>query len=303
MPRAPAVVTAAPLPLCRLAMSVRLASVGGRATVVVDGGRVDVERASGGRFGADPMAALAAWEAFATWAAGLRPGDAEGPLDESALGPPVPRPAKVFAIGVNYRGHVQEAGMEMPKTPMVFTKFPSCLSGPRADVVLSSDYVDWEVELVVVIGRGGRAIPAGRAREHVAGYCAGQDISDRKLQFSDKPPQFCLGKSIDGFGPLGPAVVALDAFADPDDLALACDVDAERMQDGRTSDMIFPVGELIAWISARCTLAPGDLVFTGTPAGVGSTRSPRRYLKAGEVITSAIEGIGTLVNRCVPARG
>ncbi len=285
------------------AMSVRLANVSGRATVVLDGARIDVERASRGRFAADPMAALQEWDAFAAWASGLRPGDAEGPLDDATLGPPVPRPAKVFAIGVNYRGHVQEAGMELPKTPMVFTKFPSCLVGPRADVVLSSDFVDWEVELVVVIGRGGRGIPAARAFEHVAGYCAGQDISDRKLQFSDKPPQFCLGKSIDTFGPLGPALVSLDAFRDPDDLALTCDVDRERMQDGRTSDMIFPVAELIAWVADRCTLAPGDLVFTGTPAGVGSTRTPRRYLKPGEVITSTIEGIGTLVNRCVPAPG
>jgi 2-keto-4-pentenoate hydratase/2-oxohepta-3-ene-1,7-dioic acid hydratase in catechol pathway len=285
-------------------MSVRLANAGGRATVLVDGGVVDVERRSGGRFGPDPMAALAGWDAFVAWAGGLCPGDAEAPLDEVALGPAVPRPAKVFAIGVNYRGHVREAGMELPKSPMVFTKFPSCLVGPRADVVLSSGFVDWEVELVAVIGRGGRGVPAARALEHVAGYCVGQDISDRKLQFSDKPPQFCLGKSIDTFGPLGPAVVSLDAFADPDDLAITCDVGGERMQDGRTSDMIFPVAELIAWLAARCTLAPGDIVFTGTPAGVGSTRTPRRYLQAGEVITSAIERVGTLVNRCVsPAAG
>ena len=281
------------------AMSVRLANAGGRAAVVVEGGIVDVERRSGGRFGPDPMATLARWEAFAGWAAGLRPGDAEAPLDEHGLGPPVPHPAKVFAIGVNYRGHVQEAGMELPTTPMVFTKFPSCLVGPRSEVVLSSAFVDWEVELVVVIGRGGRGVPAARALEHVAGYCVGQDISDRKLQFSDKPPQFCLGKSIDTFGPLGPELVSLDAFADPNDLRLTCDVGTERMQDARTSDMIFPVAELIAWLAARCTLAPGDLIFTGTPAGVGSTRTPRRYLADGEVITSSIERIGTLINRCV----
>jgi 2-keto-4-pentenoate hydratase/2-oxohepta-3-ene-1,7-dioic acid hydratase in catechol pathway len=285
-------------------MAIRLANVQGRAKAIVNGGVVDVERGSSGRFGPDPMAALADWDAFTAWAAGLRSGDAEGALDETRLDPPVPRPQKVFAIGVNYRGHVLVAGMELPATPMVFTKFPSCLIGPRADVVLSSGYVDWEVELVVVIGRGGRHIDADQARAHVAGYCVGQDISDRKLQFSDKPPQFSLGKSIDGFGPLGPAVVGLDAFADPDDLALTCDVGSERMQDARTSDMIFPVSELVARLSAYCTLAPGDLVFTGTPAGVGSTRTPRRYLQPGEVITSTIEGIGTLINRCVPpARG
>jgi 2-keto-4-pentenoate hydratase/2-oxohepta-3-ene-1,7-dioic acid hydratase in catechol pathway len=280
-------------------MSVRLANLDGRATLLVGGGVVDVERASDGRFGRDPMDALDRWDGFAEWARGRRPGDAEAPLDEARLGPPVPRPAKVFAIGVNYRGHVEEAKMEMPKSPMVFTKFPSCLVGPRADVELWSAFVDWEVELVVVVGRGGRRIPSAEGLSHVAGYMAGQDVSDRMLQFSDRPPQFCLGKSIDTYGPTGPALVSLDAFRDPDDLGLTCDVDAVRMQDARTSDMIFPVAELIAYISARCTLAPGDLVFTGTPAGVGSTRDPRRYLKPDEVVTSAVEGVGTLVNRCV----
>lgn len=280
-------------------MGVRLVNLHGRAAVALEGTVVDVERSSNGRFLADPMAVLRRWDDFASWAAGLRPGDATGALDPAHLGPPVPRPAKCFAIGVNYRGHVAEAKMELPKTPMVFTKFPSCLVGPCADVELSSSTVDWEVELVVAIGRGGRRIPAARALEHVAGYTVGQDISDRRVQFSDKPAQFCLGKSIDTFGPTGPALVSLDAFADPNDLPLTCDVGAERMQDGRTSDMIFPVPELVAYLSSFLTLEAGDVVFTGTPAGVGSTRDPRRYLEAGEVVTSTIEGIGTMVNRCV----
>jgi len=280
-------------------MSVRLANVNGRASVVLGAGIADVERASGGRFPADPTALLGRWDEVLGWAGGLGAGAATGPLDEARLGPPVPRPAKVFAIGVNYRGHVEEARMEMPKTPMVFTKFPSCLAGPRADVVLTSDFVDWEVELVVVIGRGGRHIAKAQALAHVAGYTAGQDISDRRLQFADKPPQFCLGKSLDGYGPCGPALVSLDAFEDPNDLALTCDVGGTRMQDARTSDMIFAVPELIAFLARRCTLEPGDLIFTGTPAGVGSTRDPRRYLKVGEEIVSTIEGIGTLRNRCV----
>ena len=182
---------------------------------------------------------------------------------------------------------------------MVFTKFPNCLVGPRADVELSSDFVDWEVELVVVIGRGGRRIPQSRAFEHVAGYCVGQDISDRRIQLTDKPPQFSMGKSIDTFGPIGPALVSIDAFADPNNLALTCDVAGERMQDARTSDLIFSVPELIAFLSSMCTLEPGDLIFTGTPSGVGSTRNPRRYLKPGEEIVSTIEHVGTLVNRCV----
>ena len=276
-----------------------LVNVQGRAGLLIGDAVVDVERRSGGRFAADPMAAVAAWGALADWSAGLRRGDGDAALEETLLGPPMPRPAKVFAIGMNYRAHAAEAGLEIPRTPVVFTKFPSCLVGPRADVVLSSAYVDWEVELVVVIGRRGRAIAAADALAAVAGYCVGQDISDRRLQFADKPPQFSMGKSLDTFGPLGPALVSLDEVRDPNDLALTCDVGGERMQDARTSDMIFGVPALIAFLSSLCTLEPGDLVFTGTPSGVGSTRTPRRYLAPGEEIVSTIEGLGTLRNRCV----
>ena len=282
-------------------MSVRLANVKGRASLLVGQSVVDVERASGGRFGADPMAALAAWAAFTDWAAGRGAGAADGPFAETDLGPPVPRPRSVFAIGLNYRDHAREAGLELPKQPMVFTKFPSCLAGPRADIVCTSERVDWEVELVVVIGQGGRAIAEDRALAHVAGYTVGQDVSDRRLQFADAPPQFSLGKSLDGYGPIGPAVVTLDAFADPNDLGLTCDVSGERMQSGRTSDMVFGVPALVAWLSRWCTLAPGDLIFTGTPAGVGSTRNPRRYLAPGDEVVSRIDSIGTLHNRCVAA--
>ncbi len=276
-----------------------LVNVQGRAGLLIGDAVVDVERRSGGRFAADPMAAVAAWGALADWSAGLRRGDGDAALEETLLGPPVPRPAKVFAIGMNYRAHAEEAGLEIPRTPVVFTKFPNCLVGPHADIVLSSAYVDWEVELVVVIGRRGRAIAAADALAAVAGYCVGQDISDRRLQFADKPPQFSMGKSLDTFGPLGPALVSLDEVRDPNDLALTCDVGGERMQDARTSGMIFGVPALIAFLSSLCTLEPGDLIFTGTPSGVGSTRTPRRYLAAGEEIVSTIEGLGTLRNRCV----
>ena len=280
-------------------MTVRLANAKGRASVVLGTRLADVERASGARFSADPMALLQCWDDFVEWAHGLGAGAADTVLREDELGPPVPRPSKVFAIGMNYREHAKEAGLEIPGSPVVFTKFPSCLVGPRADVELSSSYVDWEVELVVVIGRRGRRVAEDRAFEHVAGYCVGQDISDRRIQFADKPPQFSMGKSIDTFGPIGPALVSIDAFANPNDLGITCDVSGERMQSARTSDLIFSVSQLIAFLSGMCTLEPGDLIFTGTPAGVGSTRDPRRYLKAGEEIVSAIEGIGTLVNRCV----
>jgi 2-keto-4-pentenoate hydratase/2-oxohepta-3-ene-1,7-dioic acid hydratase in catechol pathway len=282
-------------------MPIRLATVAGRAALLTGKSATDVARASGGRFSSDPMDVLRDWDAFADWAAEITEATATAPCAERDLGPPVPRPSKVFGIGMNYRDHAEEAKLEIPKSPVVFTKFPNCISGPFADVELFSDRVDWEVELVVVIGRRGRRIAEKDALAHVAGYTVGQDVSDRRMQFADKPPQFSMGKSLDGYGPIGPALVSLDAFANPNDLALTCDVAGERMQSGRTGDMIFPVAALVAYLSKWCTLEPGDLIFTGTPAGVGSTRDPRRYLAAGEEVVSTIEGIGTMRNRCVAA--
>lgn len=280
-------------------MGIRLACVDGRAHLVHGDRLADVETTSNGRFAADPMAALGTWDALCDWGAGLAPGRFDRPLDVGQLAAPVPRPAKVFGIGLNYRAHAAEAGLEIPQTPLVFTKFPNCLAGPRARVPLSSAFVDYEAELVVVIGRRAKAVAAERALDVVAGYCAGQDISDRKLQFGDKPPQFSLGKSLDGFGPIGPAVVSLDGLRDPNDLEIACDVDGERLQHARTSDMIFSAAELVAYLSRFCTLEPGDLIFTGTPAGIGSVRTPRRYLKPGEVIRTTLAGVGELENVCV----
>lgn len=280
-------------------MSVRLLNAQGRAGIQFGDRFADVERASGGRFASDPMLVLQHWDAFRDWAGGLSGGSADLEVKDSELGPPVPRPTKIFGVGMNYRAHAAEAGLEPPRTPVIFTKFPSCLVGPQADIELSSAYVDWEVELVVVIGRRGRRIPEAQAFDYVAGYCVGQDVSDRKVQFADKPPQFSMGKSFDTFGPVGPALVALDSFPDPNDLALSCDVSGERMQDARTSDMIFSAAELVSFLSRGCTMEAGDLIFTGTPSGVGSTRNPRRYLREGEVIVSTIEHIGTLKNRCI----
>ncbi len=275
-----------------------LAELGGRAVAVIGEGVVDVGRASDGRLSADPMEVLAGWDGFVDWASGLGAGDADAPLDPGALGPPVPRPRKVFGVGLNYRDHAEEAGLEVPKEPLIFTKFPSCLAGPRAEIPLTSDRVDWEVELVVAVGRGGRAIPERDALGHVAGYCVGQDVSDRRAQFAGRPPQFSMGKSADGFGPLGPALVSADVIGDPGDLRLTCDVSGEHMQDGTTRDLIFAVPELVSWLSRHLTLEPGDLVFTGTPAGVGAVREPRRYLRDGDVVESAIDGLGVLRNRC-----
>ncbi len=284
-------------------MPVRLVNRAGRAGLLLGEGVADLERASGGALPADPMAALAHWDDVAAFAAHADQGAAEDDLDPRELGPCVPRPAKVFAVALNYRTHAEETGMALPEQPSVFTKFPSCLTGPAAEVRLPSAFVDWEVELVVVVGRGGSRIPEGRALDHVAGFCVGQDFSERRLQMAGDRPQFSLAKSYDTFGPIGPAVVSLDALADPGDLAIRCEVDGEVVQDSRTSDLIFPVPELVSYLSGVCTLEPGDLIFTGTPSGVGVARRPPRFLEPGQTVVSTIEGLGTLTNRTVARDG
>ena len=208
----------------------------------------------------------------------------------------MPRPRNVFAIGLNYRDHAAEGNMELPENPLVFTKFPSCLADPDADVVLRGRAVDYEGELVVVIGTGGRDITADDAWSHVAGVTVGQDISDRAVQFAAKPPHFDLGKSFDSYGPIGPMVVAPTAMLIDDGLRLRTSVNGEVRQDDTTASLIFDVPTLIAYLSAVCTLAPGDLIFTGTPSGVGAVDG--RFLVDGDVIETTIDGIGTIRNRC-----
>ncbi len=279
--------------------SVSVANLAGRAVLLKDGLAIDVEQRSDRRFSSDPMVVITQWEAFLTWARDQGRDGSEQPVNAGQLGPCVPRPRNVFGIGVNYRDHGQEAAMEIPKAPMVFTKFPSCLAGPVADIPLTSERVDWEAELVVVIGRGGKNIAEKDALDAIAGFCAGQDISDRRQQFRDKPPQFSLGKSATAYGPIGPAVVSLDAFANPNDIGLKCIVNGETMQDGRTSSMIFSVPQLVSFLSTWCELQPGDLIFTGTPSGTGANRDPRIYLKKGDIVETHIEGIGAMKNRCI----
>lgn len=276
---------------------IQLCNVNGRASLHLDGRIIDVERRSHGSFSADPMDALARWKQFCVWAEPIAAEDSDAVPDAAAIGPCVPRPNQVFAIGLNYRDHAREAELPEPAQPMVFTKFPSCLSGARASVPLTSDTVDWEVELVVVIGQAAHAVSERDALEHVAGYCVGQDISDRRAQFADKPPQFSYGKSARGYGPVGPYVVAREGI-DWSNLELTCDINGQRMQTGHTREMVFGVPAIIAYLSRFCTLLPGDLIFTGTPAGVGSAQKPRRYLRPGDVIRSEITGLGVLENAC-----
>lgn len=277
----------------------RIVNLEGRLGIEVEGHFIDVALRSEGHFSSDPMKIYSDWDELQGWAADQTAAEGDPSIVADRLGPPVPSPAQVFAIGLNYKDHADEAGLPAPNSPMVFTKFPSCLVGPNARVPLTSDRVDWEVEQVVVIGREARGVSASKAWDYVAGFSVGQDISDRRLQFSDKPPQFSLGKSATAFGPIGPALVSLDEFEDPDALVLRCWVAGELMQESTTANLIFSVPELIEYISGYCVLLPGDLIFTGTPGGVGSVRDPRRYLAAGETIESEIEGIGRLSNLCV----
>ncbi|MEY3618988.1 MAG: hypothetical protein RL726_1686 [Actinomycetota bacterium] len=272
----------------------RMGSIAGRTVLEVDGTFHDAAKVAGDETLADPMVAVAR---FAELSALSDKARGSGAPVSGPLGVCVPRPSKVFGIGLNYKSHASESKMELPPAPLTFTKFPSCLVGPTDDVVLSGDVVDWEVELVVVIGVGGRHISREAAWSHVAGITLGQDISDRVVQTAGKPPQFSLGKSFDTYGPIGPVLVSVDSFADPDDIGLWCDVSGERMQDARSSDLIFDVPHLVSYLSSICSLEVGDMIFTGTPDGVGMARG--RLLKDGDVIDSGAEVIGALRNRCV----
>ena len=277
-------------------MTYRLANVEGRAALVDGGHWYDLEAVSAGELGPDPMAALAEPDRLAALTAELGSHEPSGALDLDRLGPPVPRPRSVFAVGLNYQAHADEGSMAVPDNPLVFTKFPSCLVGPTADVELRSDAVDYEGELVVVIGPGGRDIDPSAAWDHVVGLTVGQDISDRAVQFAASPPHFDLGKSFDTFGPIGPVLVSPDAV-ERDRLRIVTEVDGEVRQDGTTDEMVFDVPMLVSYLSRVATLATGDLIFTGTPDGIGAAQG--RFLADGDVVTTRIDGIGTLTNRCV----
>lgn len=279
----------------------RLVNVSGRAALEHDDRWYDLAGLAGDEALADPMTAVARASELSDLqarCAGATPG---GAIADTALGAPVPAPRQVFGIGLNYRDHAGESGMELPPAPLTFTKFPSSIAGPTADVPLSGTLVDWEVEIVAVIGRLATHVPVADAWDHVAGLTLGQDISDRAVQMTGTPPQFSLGKSFAAYAPIGPALVSTDAFADRDDLELWCDVNGERRQAARTSLLIFPIPVLVAYLSSICPLEPGDVIFTGTPSGVGMASGT--FLQEGDVIDSGAEGIGALRNRCVAGRG
>ncbi|AMY71894.1 fumarylacetoacetate hydrolase family protein [Frigidibacter mobilis] len=219
------------------------------------------------------------------------------------LGPCVAGTQKFIAIGLNYADHAAESGMAVPAEPVVFNKWTSSISGPDDDVELPRGSVktDWEVELGVVIGQGGRYIDEARALEHVAGYCVVNDVSEREWQ-TERGGTWDKGKGFDTFGPVGPWLVTPDEAGDVAALGMWLEVDGKRMQTGSTATMIFGVAEIIAYVSRFLSLTPGDILTTGTPPGVGMGMRPPRYLKAGEVVRLGIDGLGVQTQRVVAPR-
>jgi 2,4-didehydro-3-deoxy-L-rhamnonate hydrolase len=280
----------------------RVGNLSGRLALFTEAGAVDVEKASGGRFGPDPQHVYEVWDEFVAWAGQADLSEAAS-FDPAELGAPTPAPAQVFAIGLNYAEHAAESNLAVPdQFPPVFTKYRTALSGPQTTVVIpEGGNVDWEVELVVVIGRRAERVAAADAWSYVAGVTAGQDISERITQLSGPAPQFSLGKSFPGFAPVGPWVVTVDEFSDPDDLELRCAINGEVVQLGRTRDFVFSVPRLIEGLSRVTPLLPGDIIFCGTPSGVGVGREPKRFLQPGEELVSNVEGVGELRQKFVSA--
>jgi 2-keto-4-pentenoate hydratase/2-oxohepta-3-ene-1,7-dioic acid hydratase in catechol pathway len=212
------------------------------------------------------------------------------------LGAPIPRPPKIVCIGLNYRDHAAEANLPVPQTPTVFSKYPTSVIGPGHPVILprNSTQPDYEAEFAVVIGKGGRHILESHWREHVFGYTIVNDVSARDFQMATS--QWMIGKTFDTFCPMGPAIVTADEIEDPHNLSISLSIGGETLQDSNTSNLIFGVPKIIAYLSSVFTLEPGDVIATGTPAGVGFARKPPRYLREGDEVRVKIEGIGELVN-------
>ena len=275
----------------------RTANINGRLKIVAGDAACDAANISNGRFSPDPAAVYERWDDFTAWVKEKDPASrADEPFDPAQAGPPSPRPRQVFAVALNYVDHAAESGLKPPDDPLFFTKYVSAFAGAHGTVELPRDgNVDWECELVAVIGREAYRVDPETAWSHVAGVTVGQDISERKLQRSGPVPQFSLGKSYPGFAPQGPVLVTPDELSDRDDLAIGCDVNGAPMQKARTADMIFPVAQLIAYLSKVVTLYPGDVIFTGTPPGVGMGRNPQVFLRPGDRLRSYIEGIGEMV--------
>jgi 2-keto-4-pentenoate hydratase/2-oxohepta-3-ene-1,7-dioic acid hydratase in catechol pathway len=242
--------------------------------------------------GADALEKVSWWIANASGSQRWQP-------DQVGLLAPIPRPPKVICIGLNYRDHAAESKMAIPDVPTVFSKFSTAVIGPGHPIVLprNSTKPDYEAEFVVVVGKGGRHIPEERWREHVFGYTMMNDVSARDFQMATS--QWMMGKTFDTFAPLGPDIVTADEIADPQNLAISLVLSGEVLQNSNTRELIFPVPRLIAFLSSVFTLEPGDVISTGTPAGVGAARKPPRWLKPGDQVTVRVEGLGELTNPVV----
>jgi acylpyruvate hydrolase len=225
------------------------------------------------------------------------------PIAQVDLAPPVTRPEKIICLGLNYRSHIQEMGRDFPTHPTMFSKFNRALVGPRDPIVLppESDEPDWEVELALVIGRATRRARGAEAREAIAGFCVVNDVTMRDWQ--RRTTQYLQGKTFERTTPIGPALVTPDEVDGARDLELLSEVDGRVMQRGRTTDLLFSPAELVEYISTVVTLMPGDVISTGTPAGVGAARMPPVFLRPGSVVRATVEGIGELVNECVADTG
>ncbi len=280
---------------------VRIANLDGRAVIVRDDGFVDIATASQGRFSPSTLAVIAQLDDVRAWfeleAPGVTTVITSDELEcSSQLGPVVAAPSQIFAVGLNYRTHAAEMGLTPPAQPMIFAKFASSLAGPNAAFPIVSPRTDWEAELVLVIGRGGRDIALDDALGAIAGYCVGQDVSDRDLQMAGSPAQFSLGKSHRNFAPVGPWITTRDEVSDPNRLRIECQVNGVTFQDSTTQDMVFTVPEIVSYVSMVCELRPGDLIFTGSPHGVGQGQKPPVFLRSGDHVVTTIAGLGTIRN-------
>ena len=221
------------------------------------------------------------------------------PYEPKQVGPLVPRPPKIWCVGMNYASHLAETSQPNPAYPALFGKFAAALTGPFDPIPLPpvSERVDWEVELAVVIGRGGRSVDAADAMSHVAGYSVVNDVSMRDWQ--RRTGQYLQGKTFGACTPFGPHLVTVDEAPDPDEgIGLSCTVNGEVVQSGKTDEMVFGVRDLVAYVSEIAPLEPGDVIATGTPAGIGALREPPRFLRPGDVVECAVDGIGILRNVC-----
>jgi 2,4-diketo-3-deoxy-L-fuconate hydrolase len=279
----------------------RFANVGGRLNLVIADQYVDLEKASDGVIAADPQAIFEHWETALGWIGERDLAEYARPLD-GPLGAPVPRPRQVFAMSLNYIAHADESPFAIDPVFEAFTKFPSCIAGPGDEIPIAGERIDHEVELVFVIGKRAHNVSEADAWKHVAGLMVGQDISDRSALTPEvfKPGrpfhQLSLGKSSPAFGPTGPVLVTPDELDAPTDLSIQCWVNGDLKQSARTSAMTFPIPVMLSRLSRHVALLPGDLCFTGTPDGVGMLADPPRFLRPGDVVRSAIEGLGVIEN-------